>query len=70
MPTKLKTLLLKISKAHRLGNNYNNVMLIIQKPVLWEQQHYQLEFVTILRYVIRNCLSFAANKQDTEFLTV
>ena len=41
-------------------------MLLIQKSVLWEQQH-QLSFVTIVQYVIHNCLSFAANKQGTEF---
>ena len=44
-------------------------MLIIQKSVLREQ-HHQIAFVTIVRYVIHNCLSFAANKQGTEFLNV
>ena len=76
MSTRPKTFLSKISKEHRIrfGNNHNHVMLIIQKSVLfitliWEQ-HHQLAFVTIARYVIHNGLSFAANKQDTEFLTV
>ena len=67
MPTEPKALLSKISKEHkiRFGNNHNHAMLIIQKSVLlliWEQ-HYQLAFVTIVQYVIHNCLSFAANKQ-------
>ena len=44
-------------------------MLMIQKSFLWEQ-HHELAFVTIVRYVIHNCLSFAANKDGTEFLTV
>ena len=39
MPTKPKTLLSKISKEHRFGNNHNHVMLIIQKSFLWEQHH-------------------------------
>ena len=69
MPTKPKTLLSKISKEHRFGNNHNHVMLIIQKSFLWEQ-HHQLAFITIVQYVIHNCSSFAANKQDIEFLTV
>ena len=69
MPTKPKTLLSKKSKEHRFGNNYNHVMLIIQKSVLWEQ-HHQLAFITIVQYVIDNCLSFAANKQGTKLLTV
>ena len=36
MRTKPKALLSKISEEHRirLGNNYNHVMLIIQKSVL------------------------------------
>ena len=64
MTTKPKALLSKISKEQiiRFGNNNNHVMLIIQ--LIWEQQ-YQLTFVTIVRYVIQNCLSFAANKQGT-----
>ena len=35
MPTKLKYLLLKISKEHRIkfGNNHNHDMVIIQKSV-------------------------------------
>ena len=69
MTTKPKTLLSKISKEHRFENNHNHVMLIIKKSVFWEQQH-QLAFVTIVRYVIHSYLSFAANKQGTEFLTV
>ena len=36
--------------------------------MIW--QHHQLTFVTIVRYVNQNCLSFAVNKQGTEFLTV
>ena len=69
MSTEPKTLLSKISKEHRFDNNHNQIMLIIQKSVPWEQ-HHQLAFVTIVLYVIHNCLSFAANKQGTEFLTV
>ena len=49
-------------------------MLIIQKispfiKLIWEQQH-QSTFATIVQHVIQNCLSFAANKKDTEFFTV
>ena len=32
--------------------------------MIWEQ-HDQLAFVTIVGYVIHNCLSFAENKQGT-----
>ena len=69
--TKSKTLRSKISKEHRsrFGNNHNHVMLIIQKSVLL-LNHHQLEFVTIMNYVIHKCLANASNKQDTEFLTV
>ena len=71
MLTKSKTLRSKISKEHRsrFGNNHNHVMLIIQKSVLL-LNHDQLEFVTIVKYVNHKCLSFASNKQDTEFSTV
>ena len=37
--------------------------------LIWELRH-QLIFVTIVQYVIQNCVSFVANKQGTEFLTV
>ena len=74
MPT--KTLLSRISKEHRIRfrNNHNHVMMIIKKispfiNLIWEQ-HHQLTFVTIVQYVIQNCLSFAANKQHTEVLNV
>ena len=71
MPTKPKILLSKISKENRIkfGNNHNHVMLRIRKaaPLLnW----FWSRFVTIVWYVIHNCLSFAAKKQGTEFLTV
>ena len=69
MPTKPKIILSKLSKEHRFGNNHNHVVLIIQNSVHLEANHL-LEFVTTVRYVIHNCLSFTANKQDTEFLTV
>ena len=37
--------------------------------IIWEP-HHQLTFTAIIaRYVIHTCLSFAANKKDTEFLT-
>ena len=48
-------------------------MLIIQKSsfhLLVREQHDQLAFAIIVRYVIHNFLTFAANKQSTEFLTV
>ena len=69
MPKKSKTLLSRISKEYTFGINHNHVMLIIIKSALWKQ-HHQLAFVTIVRYVIHNCLSCVANKQGTEFLTV
>ena len=67
MPTKQKTLLSKLSgKKIELGLGNSKISLFIK--LIWEKRR-QLAFVTI-RYVIRNCLSFAANKQDTKFLTV
>ena len=75
IPTKPKTLVSKITKEHRIGfgNSHSHVMLISKiSPfikLIWEQ-HHQLTFVTIVQYVIQNCLSFAANKQGIEFLTI
>ena len=37
--------------------------------MIWEY-HHQLAFVTIVRHVIHNYLSFAENKQGVEFLAV
>ena len=76
MTTKLKTLLSKISKEHRIrfGNNHNHVILIIQKSGLllnwFGSSIISRHSLTIVRYVIHSYLPFAASKQGSEFLTV
>ena len=49
--------------------NADNSKIRCFVKLIWEQ-HHQSTFVPMVQYVIQNCLSFAADKQDTEFLTV
>ena len=70
MLTKPKTLLSKISKKIEFGScNADNSKIRRFVKLIWEQ-HHQSTFVTMVEYVIQNCLSFAADKEDTEFLTI